>query len=100
MPQSGIVVALVHLKRGSLRVSAGQRVSVGEQIAECGNSGNSTQPHVHMQAMDSADLLRARGVPMVFRHFRESSRRGGKAELRDRWMPAESSIVEALPLPV
>lgn len=32
----------------------------------CGNSGNSTEPHVHVQAMDRADVAEARAVPMTF----------------------------------
>jgi hypothetical protein len=55
-------VALAHLRAGSLRVAAGEEVTAGQQVAACGNSGNSTQPHVHMQVMDSADLSVARGV--------------------------------------
>ena len=30
----------------------GQSVVRGEPLACCGNSGNSTEPHVHLQAMD------------------------------------------------
>src|SRR4051794_3580500 len=44
---SGAFVALVHLRMGSLGVGVGDEVAAGQQIAECGNSGNSTQPHVH-----------------------------------------------------
>jgi hypothetical protein len=36
-----------HLKRGSLRVRAGQRVRRGQQIGALGNSGNSNAPHLH-----------------------------------------------------
>ncbi|MCU1424814.1 MAG: peptidase [Microbacteriaceae bacterium] len=35
------------------------------------NSGNSTQPHLHLQVMDSADLSVAQGVPLSFRSYRE-----------------------------
>ena len=40
----GVYAVLAHLRRGSLRVTKGQRVAAGEQVAECGNSGNSTEP--------------------------------------------------------
>jgi len=69
LTEDGPYVALVHLRPGSLRVAVGDRVSVGQPIAACGNSGNSTQPHVHMQVMDSADLLTTRGLPMAFRDY-------------------------------
>ncbi|MGP9536817.1 M23 family metallopeptidase [Brachybacterium sp. AOP43-C2-M15] len=59
-------VALCHLQRGSITAREGEQVSAGEQIARCGNSGNSTEPHVHLQAMDAPDPARARAVPIWF----------------------------------
>jgi murein DD-endopeptidase MepM/ murein hydrolase activator NlpD len=56
-----------HLRRGSLKVRPGDRVRVGQTLAACGNSGNSTEPHVHFQLMDSPDLDAARGVPFRWR---------------------------------
>lgn len=40
-----------HLKQHSVKVKKGQKVTAGEQIAETGNSGNSTGPHCHIHAM-------------------------------------------------
>jgi hypothetical protein len=94
---SGAYVALAHLRAGSTRVTVGDAVTVGQQLAECGNSGNSTQPHVHVQVMDSPDLSVARGVPMAFRSFREWNRRGGRFHDRTSGIPGEGAIVEPLP---
>ncbi|MCZ2857883.1 M23 family metallopeptidase [Blastococcus sp. VKM Ac-2987] len=96
LPGAQAYVALVHLRRGSVRVAAGQVVAVGEPVGTCGNSGNSTQPHVHLQVMDSADLSVAQGVPMVFRRFREQLRTG-TVLVRELGMPGEGSVVEPLP---
>ena len=62
----GIVVALCHLKQGSITVRPGQDVQVGEVLGGCGNSGNSTEPHLHVQAVDSPDIERAKAVPVTF----------------------------------
>lgn len=91
------VVAVVHLRAGSVRVGVGQSVVAGEQLGACGNSGNSTQPHVHLQAMDGADLGVARGVPVLFRAFRERPRGRGEPVLRTDAVPAEGSVVERVP---
>jgi len=93
---SGAFVALVHLRAGSLRVAAGDRVTTGQPIAECGNSGNSTQPHLHIQVMDSRNLSVAQGVPMAFRNFREWPRGVRHPLAREVDLPGESSIVESL----
>lgn len=61
----GAHVALAHLRRHSLRADVGDRVRPGEVIAECGNSGNSTEPHLHIQAMDLASVWVAAGLPFT-----------------------------------
>ncbi|MGW2203515.1 M23 family metallopeptidase [Streptomyces sp. NPDC001774] len=63
----GTYAMYAHLKRGSLTVRAGDRVAAGQELARCGNSGNSTEPHVHFQLMDGPDLDTARGVPFTWR---------------------------------
>ena len=96
LPGGGAFVALVHLRAGSVRVAPGAAVTAGQPIAACGNSGNSTQPHLHLQVMDSADLSVARGVPMAFRRFREW-RDTRSYQDRDSGLPAEGTVVEPLP---
>ena len=61
-----ILVALCHLQQDSLMVRAGQRVQVGDVLGRCGNSGNSTEPHVHVQAVDNLDIDRANAVRITF----------------------------------
>lgn len=61
----GVYAVLAHLRRGSLRVVKGQRVAAGEQVAECGNSGNSTEPHLHFQLQDHPSVLFAAGLPFT-----------------------------------
>jgi peptidase M23-like protein len=63
---AGPFVLLAHLRRGSVEVAAGDRVQAGDLVAACGNSGNSTQPHLHIQATDSTEWDRARGLPIAF----------------------------------
>jgi murein DD-endopeptidase MepM/ murein hydrolase activator NlpD len=64
--RTGEFVALCHLQQGSIRVSVGQSVALGDELGRCGNSGNSTEPHVHVQAMDGRDPRRANPIPISF----------------------------------
>lgn len=43
-------VFLAHLKRGSLSVTVGEAVAIGQQLGEIGNSGNTLEPHLHISA--------------------------------------------------
>jgi len=52
-----------HLQPGSLRVKVGDRVKRGQVIALLGNSGNSTEPHVHFQIADGPTFLSSEGIP-------------------------------------
>lgn len=63
----GAFAMVAHLRRGSLRVRVGDRVRAGEVIAACGNSGNSSVPHVHAQLMDRASVSIALGLPLRLR---------------------------------
>jgi Peptidase family M23 len=51
----GFAVALAHLRQGSVLVEEGQHVELGEPIGEIGNSGASSEPHLHIHAQ--------RGIP-------------------------------------
>ena len=64
--QDGPVVVVCHLQRGSVQVRLGQSLRVGEMLGRCGNSGNSTEPHVHLQAIDRLDVRHASAVPITF----------------------------------
>jgi hypothetical protein len=58
--------ALAHLRRGSIKVTKGQVVRAGQPLAECGNSGNSSEPHIHFQLMDTSRPAFAAGLPFCF----------------------------------
>jgi murein DD-endopeptidase MepM/ murein hydrolase activator NlpD len=63
----GSYVALAHLRRASIQVGDGQQVRAGDPLAQCGNSGNSSEPHLHLQVMDHRRPLVAAGLPFTLR---------------------------------
>ena len=59
-------VLLAHLKEGSVVVSPGERVRVGDAIGAAGNSGNSDFPHLHIHVQDRPRIERgAAAFPWV-----------------------------------
>lgn len=65
-----------HLQPGSLKVKDGERVRRGQVLALLGNTGNSTEPHLHFHVSDTNDPLLSEGVPYVFDAFLDT----GKAD--------------------
>jgi len=68
---TGTYLILAHLKPGSVLVQPGQRVAEGQPIGQCGNSGNTSEPHIHIhhQRQDPRDfpVNFAEGLPLYFR---------------------------------
>jgi hypothetical protein len=59
----GFEVKIAHLQRGSLAVAAGDTVGLCDAIGRVGNSGHSTEPHLHLHAVDPKT---GEGVPVTF----------------------------------
>ncbi|HEY7900508.1 MAG TPA: M23 family metallopeptidase [Caulobacteraceae bacterium] len=59
-------VLYAHMRPGTVRVKAGQKVRVGDILGHVGNTGSSTEPHLHMHIDDQPSFLAGNGVPYEF----------------------------------
>ena len=61
-------VLMGHLQKGSIMVKTGDRVKKGQLLAMAGNSGWTSQPHLHIQAMrkSSGSFWGWEGIPISF----------------------------------
>ncbi|HAA58984.1 MAG TPA: hypothetical protein DCE42_29790 [Myxococcales bacterium] len=57
---------LAHLQHNSLKVRVGMKVKQGQHLANVGNSGNASTPHLHIQLRDHAESKRAHPLPLLF----------------------------------
>lgn len=64
--EDGLHVEMSHLRRHSLQVKKGDLVTAGQPLAQCGNSGYSAYPHLHLQVQAGAWLAEAT-LPFTFR---------------------------------
>jgi hypothetical protein len=80
----GRFVLMAHLKKGSVRVSPGDKVKQGAALAECGNSGNTSAPHLHLQVQNHAHFHAndLRTFPILFRNVIRA-RSGRRAQLKE-----------------
>lgn len=67
---------LAHLQINSVQVAVGDTVKPGQEIGNVGNSGNTSQPHLHIQAMTRSDLFdpESKPIPVAFKIGNEAAR--------------------------
>ncbi|HEU4689575.1 MAG TPA: M23 family metallopeptidase [Vicinamibacterales bacterium] len=66
---NGAWAVYAHLQLGSVRVRKGDRVRRGQVLGLVGNTGNSTEPHLHFHLSDRGQALDSEGIPYVFDRF-------------------------------
>jgi hypothetical protein len=90
-----------HLQPGSLRVKVGDKVRRGQAVGLVGNSGNSTEPHLHFHVSDANSPLGSDGLPYVLPAFEIQGKGWGwkpsgtqpTTERRQMELPLENEVV-------
>jgi len=59
---------IAHLQQNNCKVKPGDFVKQGQVIAKCGNSGHSTEPHIHFHLQDHPNFYLAVGLPILFKN--------------------------------
>ena len=76
------ISVLAHFKQGSIKVKVGDKVKRGQVIGLCGNSGNSSEPHLHYHLQNTPIIQDGTGIKCFFenviiiRNSKEQSRAG------------------------
>ena len=65
-------VLYAHMRPGTVTVKVGDIVKAGDLLGHVGNTGSSTEPHLHMHIDDQPSFLAGNGVPYEFTQGRES----------------------------
>ncbi|HEX6751515.1 MAG TPA: peptidoglycan DD-metalloendopeptidase family protein [Longimicrobium sp.] len=60
---------LAHMRRGSVAVRPGAAVTAGQKLGECGNSGNTSEPHLHYHLQNTGVFGRSEGLPAQFTNY-------------------------------
>jgi murein DD-endopeptidase MepM/ murein hydrolase activator NlpD len=84
---NGEYALFAHLIPGSIPVRPGEKVAAGQRVGKIGNSGNSTEPHLHFQINSDPRLIAAQSIPAPFAHVLVDG------QPRDNYLPTEGARV-------
>jgi hypothetical protein len=88
---------IAHFKKGSIRVKTGDVVEPGQVLGLCGNSGNSSEPHIHYHLQNAPELQNATGIKC---HFKDLGLiREGRIKRLKSYSPVKNDIVGNMPQP-
>lgn len=64
--QNGEWSVIAHFKHDSIKVEVGDAVKQGDLLGFCGNTGNTSEPHIHYHLQDNPLMIDATGLPAAF----------------------------------
>ncbi len=85
------VSLLAHFQQGSIRVKCGDQVKQGQVLGLCGNSGNSSEPHIHFHLQNTPITPDATGLRCVFEKVVVT--RDGKSLSQTEYSPVKGDLV-------
>ncbi len=88
-----------HLQPGKIRVKVGDTVKRGQVVGFVGNSGNSTEPHLHFHVSDGNSPLGCEGLPYAFRSF-EAQGQGAIENAHWAWKPFSAAVPHSNQMPL
>jgi len=88
---NGEVSVFAHLKFGSTLVKVGDTVKKGQTIGLCGNSGNSSEAHLHYQLQETNFPEPENTFKVFFEKI--TVKQGGKTESKTDYSPVKGDLV-------
>ncbi|HKM43755.1 MAG TPA: M23 family metallopeptidase [Limnochordia bacterium] len=86
--QNGEFSFLAHFKQNSVVVKVGDLVRQNDLLGLCGNSGNSSEPHLHYHLQDTPHFAQGQGLPTQFQSY------CANGQLVHRGEPTQGDLVE------
>jgi murein DD-endopeptidase len=101
---NGLYAFYAHMQPGSLRVKVGDKVRRGQVLGLVGNTGNSSEPHLHFDICNASSMLACEGIPYAFASFEVSGKGEGRKSSDPRVkhemeIPTEDEVVGFLSTP-
>jgi hypothetical protein len=90
---AGEISVLAHLRAQSIEVSVGDKVQKGQVVGTCGNSGNSSEPHLHFHLQDTPLIQSAVGIKCFF--SRVQLYHAGQVLIKHDYSPIKGNLISS-----
>jgi murein DD-endopeptidase MepM/ murein hydrolase activator NlpD len=87
------VSVLAHFKRGTIEVKVGDKVKRGQLIGLCGNSGNSSEPHLHYHLQNTPIIQDGTGIKCYYKKM--TVLENGQKKSKTDYSPVKGETVVA-----
>jgi hypothetical protein len=87
------VSLFAHLKLGSIKVKVGDKVKRGQVIGLCGNSGNSSEPHLHYHLQNTPIIQEGTGIKCYYQKVIVLE--NGKKQSKTNYSPIKGETIVA-----
>jgi murein DD-endopeptidase MepM/ murein hydrolase activator NlpD len=84
---------LAHLKLDGIKVKVGEKVTKGQVIGLCGNSGNSSEPHLHYHLQNTPIIQDGTGIKCLFQKVKIIS--NGQEQQKTNYSPVKGDVIIA-----
>jgi len=81
-------IMMAHFKEKSIVVKEGQQVKAGQLLGQCGNSGNTTEPHLHLSLQNVKDMNAAAGGKLFFEKIKVNG------EIKEDYLPVKNDKIQ------
>lgn len=86
------VSVIAHFKHGSILVKTGDMVKKGQILGLCGNSGNSSEAHIHYHLQNTPIIQNGTGIKCIFERVNVSH--AGSTESKVNYSPVKGDTVK------
>ncbi len=87
------VSVLAHFKLDTIKVKVGNKVTKGQVLGLCGNSGNSSEPHLHYHLQNTTIIQDGTGIKCLF--DKVTIIKDGQPQTKMKYSPVKGDIILA-----
>jgi len=80
-----------HFKQNSIRVKVGDKAAKGQTLGLCGNSGNSSEVHLHFQVQNTPFFSDEASIKVFFEKI--TVKASGQTQVKTDYSPVKSDVV-------